>query len=295
MRTTHITAVALISVFLALSSHAQLTRTWVSGVGDDANPGSRTAPGKTFAGMINITAIGGVIDVLDPGGFGAVTISNSITIEGDAAEGGILVSGGNAIVINAGASAVVILRNLTLEGLGTSLSGIQIVSAGAVHIENCRINGFTGSGIDFVSGVSNAQLFVKNTTIHNCTPSGINLAPTMPSTILIEGASVTGCSNGIVAASNTVSVVTDTTASGNAGVGFLVGTNAHMTINRGTSTDNTMGLQSSGLVVLSASTIADNAADGLKIIKPGIIRSYHNNYVFGNAPDGHTTSMLTYK
>src|SRR5215472_16872530 len=139
-------------------SRYQATR--VSGVGDDANPGSRTAPCKTFAGAISKTDANGVIDVLDPGGFGAVTITKSITIEGDAAEGDILALGTNAIVINASPTDVVILRNLTLEGAGVppGLTGIQIQSAGAVHVENCRINGFTASGIDFVDSAAGAQL-----------------------------------------------------------------------------------------------------------------------------------------
>src|SRR5437016_7127525 len=64
------------------AAHAQATRTWVSGVGDDANPCSRTAPCKTFAGAISKTAAGGEIDALDPGGYGAVTITKSITLEG---------------------------------------------------------------------------------------------------------------------------------------------------------------------------------------------------------------------
>jgi hypothetical protein len=63
-------------------AQAQATRTWVSGVGDDANPCSRTAPCKTFAGAISKTAPCGEISVLDPGGFGAVTITKSITING---------------------------------------------------------------------------------------------------------------------------------------------------------------------------------------------------------------------
>ncbi|MCU0340213.1 MAG: hypothetical protein MUE30_10020, partial [Spirosomaceae bacterium] len=74
---------------------------WVSGVGDDANPCSRTAPCKTFAGAISKTAAGGEISVLDPGGFGAVTITKSITLNGDGTLAGILASGTNGIVINA--------------------------------------------------------------------------------------------------------------------------------------------------------------------------------------------------
>src|SRR5260370_13148444 len=96
----------------AAVSFSQATRTWVSGVGDDANPGSRTAPCKTFAGAIAKTAPGGEINVLDPGGFGALTITKSITIIGQSVESGVLVSGTNGIVVNAGANDVV-----TLEGL----------------------------------------------------------------------------------------------------------------------------------------------------------------------------------
>src|SRR5438477_8904970 len=85
-------------------AHAQATRTWVSGVGDHANPCSRTAPCKTFAGAISKTAAGGEIDALDPGGFGAVTITKAIKIDGGGSLAGVLVSGTNGIIVNAGAS-----------------------------------------------------------------------------------------------------------------------------------------------------------------------------------------------
>src|SRR5438445_4339112 len=91
---------------------AQATRTWVSGVGDDANPCSRTAPCKTFAGAISKTAAGGEIDALDPGGFGAVTITKAITIDGGGSLASVLVSGTNGIVVSAGASDVVTIRNI---------------------------------------------------------------------------------------------------------------------------------------------------------------------------------------
>src|SRR6266446_8361363 len=98
---------------------SQATRTWVSGVGDDANPGSRTAPCKTFAGAISKTTVGGEINVLDPGGWGAVTITKSITIDGGPLPGGILTSGVNAIVISAASTDTIVLRNLVINGLGT--------------------------------------------------------------------------------------------------------------------------------------------------------------------------------
>ena len=100
---------------------AQASRTWVSGVGDDVNPCSRTAPCKTFAGAISKTAAGGEIDALDPAGYGAVTITKAITIDGGGGQvASVLVSGTNGIVINANASTdVVILRNLRINGIGS--------------------------------------------------------------------------------------------------------------------------------------------------------------------------------
>src|SRR6202051_5247847 len=107
---------------LAISvAKGQATRTWVSGVGDDVNPCSRTAPCKTFAGAISKTATGGEINVLDPGGFGAVTITKAITISSESFEGGVLVSGTNGIVVVAGPNDDVVLRGLVLEVLCTGI------------------------------------------------------------------------------------------------------------------------------------------------------------------------------
>src|SRR6185503_11831748 len=104
---------------LSAPAAAQATRTWVSGVGDDANPCSRTAPCKTFAGAISKTAPGGEINVLDPGGFGALTITKAISIICDYTEGGVLVSGSNGFIINAGASDTIYLSGLDFHGAGT--------------------------------------------------------------------------------------------------------------------------------------------------------------------------------
>src|ERR1700751_4382182 len=103
-------------------AHAQASRTWVSGVGDDANPCSRTAPCKTFAGAISKTAAGGEISVLDPGGYGAVTITKSITINGDGTLAGILNSLTTGVIINAGANDVIVLRNISINGGSNGLN-----------------------------------------------------------------------------------------------------------------------------------------------------------------------------
>src|ERR671927_1056912 len=131
-------AVGMLLILTASAAQAQATRTWVSGVGDDANPCSRTAPCKTFAGAISKTANGGEINCLDPGGFGGVTITKSLTIKCHYTEGGALVAGTNAIVVNATATDKVTLRGLDINGIGTgaptSLSGVKVLSAKHVAI-----------------------------------------------------------------------------------------------------------------------------------------------------------------
>jgi parallel beta helix pectate lyase-like protein len=165
----------------APAAFAQATRTWVSGVGDDVNPCSRTAPCKTFAGAISKTAAGGIIDVLDSGGFGAVTITKSITIDGSGGSiAGVLVSGTNAIVVS-GAGINVILRNLDIEGIGTGLVGVNFLAGSSLDIEHCRIFGFqagsaTGIRMSTSTGgkltVSDTDLVNNGTGIHVDTTGG---------------------------------------------------------------------------------------------------------------------------
>src|SRR3954462_11648712 len=131
-------ALALIALALVLpaTASAQATRTWVSGVGDDVNPCSRTAPCKTFAGAISKTAAGGEINCLDPGGFGGVTITKAITIACEGVTAGVLVSGTNAIIVNAGPSDQVTLRGLDINGAGTGLNGIRFLAGKALIVDN---------------------------------------------------------------------------------------------------------------------------------------------------------------
>lgn len=168
---------AVFAVLLALpttAAMAQATRTWVSGVGDDANPCSRTAPCKTFAGAISKTAAGGEINVLDPGGFGGVTITKSITIRADGIESGVLVSGTSGITINAGVNDQIVLQGLDIEGLsnGTSVHGINVLAAKDVIIIDCEIRGFnsaSSAGIRVNNSVANAAVTVENTRIFSNT------------------------------------------------------------------------------------------------------------------------------
>src|ERR1041385_6102740 len=133
----------------AAPAHAQATRTWVSGVGNDADPCSRTAPCKTFAGAISKTSANGEIDCLDPGGFGTVTITKNIVIDGTngAGFGSILAAGTNGVNVNDSATAtpntiIVSLRNLSINGANTGFDGIRFIAGKRLHVENCVIFGF---------------------------------------------------------------------------------------------------------------------------------------------------------
>jgi hypothetical protein len=164
-RLTMLGGALLMLAFTSVAS-AQATRTWVSGVGDDANPCSRTAPCKTFAGAISKTAVNGEIDCLDPGGFGAVTITKSITIDCDSGPGGILSSGANAVVVNAAGSTVT-LRSINMQGVLIGTNGVNIIAAAAVHLVDLNIYGFTGPGVTAGVG-ANLVLTIDETRVHDC-------------------------------------------------------------------------------------------------------------------------------
>src|SRR5438045_2009559 len=164
--TLSILGVTLALLVQAVPASAQATRTWVSGVGDDVNPCSRTAPCKTFAGAIVKTTVGGEIDALDPGAFGPVIISKSITIDGTGVLAGILAVRGNGITIDSKETMNLIsvrLRGLSIIGLGSGDNGINVVAARRVVIEDCVVDGFAKSGINVEAGA----VFVKNTAIRN--------------------------------------------------------------------------------------------------------------------------------
>jgi hypothetical protein len=168
----------------ASMAQAQATRTWVSGVGDDANPCSRTAPCKTFAGAISKTAVNGEIDALDPAGYGAVTITKSITIDGCCMTS-ILAAGTTGIIVNITSVTdtlkTVRLRNISINGASTGVHGINFIAGSKVYVENCQIYGFQASassrGIKANLTATGSQLFVKDSNIEN-NASGVDVSTT---------------------------------------------------------------------------------------------------------------------
>ncbi len=160
-------AAATLAAGFSTAAHAQATRTWVSGTGSDANPCSRTAPCQTWAGAFVKTATNGEISALDPGGFGAVTLSKSITLNGDGTLASILNAGTTGIIVNITtnlATDKVVIRNVSIQGAGTGTDGIRIIDGQEVIVDNVTIGGFTDAGVDVTQSQS-GNVFLRNVRI----------------------------------------------------------------------------------------------------------------------------------
>jgi hypothetical protein len=287
---------AALVVVTATAAHAQATRTWVSGVGDDVNPCSRTAPCKTFAGAISKTAVGGFIDVLDPGSFGAVTITKSITIDGSGGSiAGITASGTQGIVINS-ATAVVHLRHLQIEGPGTGtpspvgLNGVNVVAAAQVHIEKCVIANFSLAAVNYNAAAG--FLFVSDTTIQNNTANGIVVTHGRAT---IENLHANANGTGVLVNGNAIATVRNSYFGGN-GVGVQASANASAVANVHNSviTNNTFGITAANAatVRVSNSMIASNSNTGLSNDGVSFIVSLQGNDLVGNVFQGTFTSTV---
>lgn len=315
--------IVLFAVFFAFiattsSASAQATRTWVSGVGDDANPCSRTAPCKTFAGAISKTAAGGEINVVDPGGFGAVTITKSISIIAQGPTAGVLVSGTNGIIINAGANDVVVLRGLDIDGTSTGLNGVRFIAGSALHIQNCIIRNFRGtapdgSGIQFIPSAGAAELYVTDSSIsfngNSASNGGIQIKPTGSGSanVVLTRTSVENNGTGIITDASATSgqltiMIRDSQTVGNTNAGLFStkpgSASIRIMMDRSLAGNNATGIVSDGsgsVVVITGSTISGNNV-GLSATNGGSIISYVNNFVAANlTSDGSTTGTLTPK
>lgn len=277
----------LLCAGLALPSAAfgQATRTWVSGVGDDANPCSRTAPCKTFAGAISKTATSGEIDALDPGGYGAVTITKSMTIDGGGTLASILNSGTSALIVNIPADAprrTVTLRNLTLNGAASSNSkGVNITAIGAANIrlENLRIFGNAGCGVCVsTTGAPGTRVTIDNSVIHDNAAEGV----------LINPATTIGMNENRV-------TITNSKIFGNTGAGVRVATataTKAFVFNSQISDNGAAGLLADGASAkfrVSNNDITGNGF-GFQTLNSGEILSFGNNRIRGNTVDGVPTT-----
>ncbi|WP_263416629.1 right-handed parallel beta-helix repeat-containing protein [Terriglobus albidus] len=281
------------SILSSASAIAQASRTWVSGVGDDANPCSRTAPCKTFAGAISKTAPNGEIDALDPGGFGPVTITKSITIDGGPNAGGIAGAGTNGIVISAASTDVVTIRNLYIECQGTTPcnQGVQIYSGKVVHLNHVDIGGFTNGVNQASASTTNpTTLFVDYSMIHDCTAAGINVSPAVVSNASIAHTMLQNNQNGINVSDYAKVAANDVIADGNSNAGFKVTANtasASLNLFNSSAVSNTVaGIQVTGTGSVTATARisgVSTASNGVAISTsgPSAVLSFQNNPIIG--------------
>ena len=270
---------------------AQASRTWVSGVGDDANPCSRTAPCKTFAGAISKTAAGGEIDALDPAGFGAVTVTKAMTLDGGGGQvASVLVSSGNGISVVAGASDVVTLRNLSISGFSSGTNGVRFVSGKALHIEHCAIASFANHGISIEPTAGGGLVFVQDTVSQDNTGSGLNaISSVTPVQVTIENSRFDNNAVGVSAQDFSWFAIRNSQAAGNSQVGFLAKANtgtAVVSIANSTAGNNAIGVQAGGGTAPSNIRLAGVSVflnvTGLSTSTNGTIASFGNNYNSGS-------------
>jgi hypothetical protein len=300
----------------AAPASAQATRTWVSGVGDDVNPCSRTAPCKTFAGAISKTAAGGEINCLDPGAYGAVTITKALAIVCQYTEGGAVSTlGTNGITVNALATDDVFLSGVDLEGAGTGLNGIRFIAGRALHVKNSIIRKFGGSngtGILFAPSAA-SKLYVVDSAItdngNGATGGGIRIQPTGASgsaRVTLQNVRVDNNANSgfridttaNTAAAGISAVIDGGSFSGNSDGIFVntpVGNSSAVLLLRNAvvANNSATGISAAGnstRIRVTGSAIHGNTL-GLAFGGTGIINTFGDNVLEGNGTDGTFTGL----
>lgn len=294
-----------LAALTAVPASAQATRTWVSGVGDDVNPCSRTAPCKTFAGAISKTAAGGEISVLDPGGFGTLTITKSISIVADGNQGSVLnaLTSGITVSTTAPAGVKVSLKGLTFEGANTGTNGVRMLQSGTLTLENCIIRnngGSPGNGVEVANSSGIAEVSIVNSQISDNFGPGLNVKPTGTGTarVSVNSTNIVNNSVGVIAdaaatsgfvqvnlINSSVGLNTgDGVRANSAGSGaVLVAQNTSFTGNNSALTANGMG----AFVLVSRSLVSGNSAAFVETAG-GAVRSFGDNAFVGNGASAVT-------
>ncbi len=285
---------AVITVVFAFSAlaDAQATRTWVSGVGDDVNPCSRTAPCKTFAGAISKTATAGEINCLDGGGYGAVTVTKSITIDCTDVPASILAGGVNGIIINITASPdptrTVRIRGISINGAGSGTNGIRVLSANAVFVEDVIIDGFTQHGISVETSAGVTRFVIDSATISNNLGNGFN-------TFIIGGGSATLSVNNSLFALNNIGFNLSQSVKSTFQNSIINGNNTGVLVNTGELGMTNCQISANGVGVQAGSggtiRMSNNSVIGNNTGLAGTsLVSFGNNLVKGNGVNGSFTS-----
>ena len=268
-------------------------RTYVSGLGSDSNPCTVSSPCRNFQAALALTIAGGEIFVLNSADYGPLTIGKAVSITSEGATAGVMATSGVGIVINAGASDVINLRGLVVDGANTGTTGMQFNSGQSLNIQKTTVRGFTNSGISFAPNGA-AKLFVTDTVVTGNGNNGILVASNSSSAVsgLLNRVSASANGVGVFANGGAVSLtMTDTVAGNNTyGVGA---TSSAVMVRNSTLSNNSIGVAAdqSGVIRVGQSTITANGT-GWTSQNGGQVESYGNNNVNGNTTDGTLTTTL---
>jgi hypothetical protein len=285
-----LTAAAVASALFAISApaHAQ-TRTWVAGVGDDMNPCSRTSPCKTFAGAISKTSPNGIINCIDNGAYGAVTITKSITIDCHEALATMLTGeGGTGIIINVGSGdpkdtlRTVRLRNIDISGSGIGNAGISILSAAAVILEDMSITGMVKQGIVDSRSEGGTLLAVKNSIVANNAGAGIAATATQTNNVMLDNVHSIKNAFGVAVAKGNSTAINRSVLSGNSTAGVEADSGAGVIVDSTVVNFNATGVVNGGGTVALTNTDVTSNATGIT----GATTSFGNNRIFANTSAG---------
>jgi hypothetical protein len=286
--------VCLAALAIVPIAQGQATRTWVSGVGDDANPCGRTAPCRTFAGAIGKTATGGIINVLDPGAYGTVTITKSITLTGPPGMGHILASAVTGIIVN-GANARVIIRNIDISGAGSpevsGVRGINFIQGRSLRLENVTIDNFTQHGVFFNS---TGNFYANNLSITGAQFGVFMQSIGGPARGTIRNLTVMDGAYGVITHGASTNLTLNDCEMGVLGNGGLyAATSSRVAVNRCTFRDSGFGIFAdiNALVRVSDSTIVNNSA-GVVTSAGGQVLSRGNNTLEDNAAGNTFTGLF---
>ena len=268
----------------AIPANAQAARTFVSGVGSDLNPCSRTAPCSTFVGAMSKTAAGGEIDCLDSGGFGTVTIDKSLTIDCTGVGGSILSVGGTtAVTVNTGPNDRVILRNLNFTGAGSGGIAIRFLAGLHLVVENVRIANYTNAGIE-VNKSTSGNIYVRDAVISNV-PTGIRLSTTTGAIMAqIDNTRIDNVTNGLdVTSTGVVASISNSVVMAASGAGLLTSGPGFINASKTILARNGIGVNSisfGGSIRISSNALDDNTT-GIAFANGGTVSSAGNNTVIG--------------
>jgi hypothetical protein len=285
---------AVLALLFPVRAHAASNRVFLGLNGNDSNDCANTlTPCLTFAGALAQVNPGGRIIAQATGGYGALTITSSVTVSGAP---GVTMYTGRTVTVNA-PGATVVLRNLTIEGAGSTANGVHVIAVGSLHLESCVIAEFAGDGNTGGSGVAffaAGQLFVKDTCVRANGWTGIWVVPSSGvakasiDNCRLEanayGVFVTGNNSGTSTATISGSVLAGSTASG-AGVQGA----AELNMEQCAISNGNIGInsQDTSIVRVSNSTITANSVG---LLGPGSLLSRGNNTVEGNTTNGSFSS-----